>query len=180
MSVSAIYFRLIYVYSSRASQDSPSRPFVWVLSCSAYSFSEGHLLFKDTRMKDEGCARHFALRNREGIRGPNQVDVDVVNPFDGWAIENQSPLVSSAMPQSRSGCGERLPSVRLVPVRMRRILSLSESALVTACAHSGFATSISCTAAPAREILVANPSHVAAIGVWVPPVPMRVCMCVNM
>jgi hypothetical protein len=32
----------------------------------------------------------------------------------------------------------------------------------------------------AQEKLVANPSHVAAVGVWVPPVPMRVCMCVNM
>ena len=65
------------------------------------------------------------------IRGTNQVDVDVVHPFSllmVWAIEKQKTLVSSAMLQSRSGCGERLPSARLVPARMRRILSLSESA----------------------------------------------------
>ncbi len=60
--VASIYFRLIYVYSWRSAQDSPfSRLFVWILSCSAYSCLEGHNLFKDTRMNDESCARHFFL-----------------------------------------------------------------------------------------------------------------------
>ena len=31
-----------------------------------------------------------------------------------------------------------------------------------------------------QEKLVVNPSHVTDVGVWVPPVPMRVCMRVNM
>ena len=51
-------------------------------------------------------------------------------------------FVSSAMPQSSSGWGDRSISAMCIPARMRRILSLSLSEEVTACTqqephHSG-------------------------------------------